>query len=271
MAARFRRRRARAATDPAAAGRGTVDFRPSCGAKPVKAVSRAAALGCGAGPAWRGVVRLLSRLNALRSGEDGEPIQNFRSFTATTTYHVYDDYLRQKYPRRSQLKKQLSYLQMDARPRFCHLGGRKGPTSCGFVSWRDHSPCPGRTRQDDELARGSARLWQAFVAPGDEPTPAPRNGSQRCSTPWAARSRPTTWFGRSRELWGIKDVIQVSPERETEVVDLLDAAVDPREDRVATEVEQRDYLRRLWVITWVDSASVCSPAPQPEGTQLDAA
>ena len=126
-----------------------------------------------------------------------------------------------------------------------------------FLVWPDAAVRP--------TSRGSARLRPDLAPPGDEPAHQPRrNGWRRCSTRCAARSRRTTWFGG--RAGGIKDVIQVSPEREAEAVDLLDAAVDPREDRVATEVEQRDYLRRLWLEDpAVVPATVCGPAPQPEG------
>jgi hypothetical protein len=84
------------------------------------------------------VLQVLIRLSALKSQPDNEVISNFRGYVAVTTYRAYDQYLRDKYPKRWRLKYQTNYL-LDNRTNQTGFAVWEWERErfCGFAVWRD--------------------------------------------------------------------------------------------------------------------------------------
>lgn len=80
------------------------------------------------------ILRLLKRLQALKVEPD-RAIRNFRSYVAAATYHTCDQFLRQKYPQRWQLKNKLRYV-LKQRPIFALWQSDEG-WLCGLADWQD--------------------------------------------------------------------------------------------------------------------------------------
>jgi DNA-directed RNA polymerase specialized sigma24 family protein len=195
------------------------------------------------------VLRLLKRLNDLHAAASEEAITSFRAFVATTTYHVYDDYLREKYPQRAGLKRKLLYLLSGRTNQhgFALWSSPSGRRMCGFAAWQ--GPTGERTRpaRYDQLLADPHRF--AGRALPKEPVER-MNPADWLATLFHAVGGPMELHDLVHvvaELWGVKDQPAQLPEpREGEEgSDPVQELADPR-GNVATEVEQRDYLRRLW-------------------------
>lgn len=80
------------------------------------------------------VINLVMRLRQLRLDPTQDPIADFRSYVAGTTYNACNLYLRQKFPRRSRLKNRLRYL-LSHGSHFALWNGSSG-LLCGLAMWR---------------------------------------------------------------------------------------------------------------------------------------
>jgi hypothetical protein len=194
------------------------------------------------------VVRLLTRLHHLQDGSAPETVRSFHGLVATVTYHVYDDYLRAKYPLRSSLKRKLVYLLSDRTGQhgFALWSGDGGKQLAGFAAWRDRAVRQQRTPQYDRLLNDPHR----FATKALPPEPVTHvNPAAWLAALFDAVGGPieiNDLIAVAAELWGVKDQPTSLPEpREGEESDPIQELADPGVG-VATEVEQRDYLRRLW-------------------------
>lgn len=89
------------------------------------------------------VINLVSRLRQLRHDPTQDPIADFHSYVAGTTYNACNFYLRQRFPRRSRLKNRLRYLLSHD----SHFALWNGPSGLlgGLAMWRDrHEQASGR-------------------------------------------------------------------------------------------------------------------------------
>jgi hypothetical protein len=82
------------------------------------------------------VVLLLARLHQLKHDAAPAIIRDLDDYVATTTYRVYHDHLREKYPHRHRLKTRLRYL-LTHDARFALWQGDEGSWMCGWARWRD--------------------------------------------------------------------------------------------------------------------------------------
>jgi hypothetical protein len=81
------------------------------------------------------ITNLLSRLRNIRSDRAQEAVTDFRGYVAATAYNVCNNYLRQKYPRRSRLKNRLRYL-LSHDATFALWASEASGLICGFAQWR---------------------------------------------------------------------------------------------------------------------------------------
>lgn len=85
------------------------------------------------------IANLISRLRYIRSDHGQGAISDFRGYIAATAYNACNFYLRQKYPRRSQLKNRLRYL-VSHDEAFALWTSEAYGLTCGFAQWRDDAP-----------------------------------------------------------------------------------------------------------------------------------
>ncbi len=83
---------------------------------------------------------LLSTLRDLKHRPTLRPINDFRGYVATVTYNACHQLLRQKYPKRFQLKNKLRYL-LNHEPAFA-LWENDGDWICGLAEWRGSRRSP---------------------------------------------------------------------------------------------------------------------------------
>jgi hypothetical protein len=195
------------------------------------------------------VLQFLTWLREFKQNPQRWTGANVRGLVAVTTYRVCDGYLRRQYPQRTSLKNKLTYLltrQANSHG-FALWDDPEGGRLCGFAAWRDAGHGQGNRRRCQEaLAR--PQLFMEAALPGE---------SANHVHPAALLAAFFHWVGGPVELddlvqlvaalWGVQDqpVATVEPDGEGGL-SAYDRAGDPFENRVATEVEQRAYLARLW-------------------------
>jgi hypothetical protein len=190
-------------------------------------------------------VQLIGRLRDLKNRPNESTIANFRSYVAVTTYHCCYEYLRQKYPERWRLKNRLRYLLTHQQGLGLWETEDKGWV-CGFAGWRNPS-----TAKPD-----SGRLQRLLGNPQEFRRDALPNQDARRMKPADLLHAIFEWVDSPIELdrlttvvaalWDIKDQTPTPGIDEESTNDLQEGLPDLRVN-VATEVEQRMYLERLWV------------------------
>jgi hypothetical protein len=117
--------------------------------------------------ARRDVIR---RLRQLKSDPAAERVANFHGFVNVTTHHVCDAYIREKYPPRAALKKNLHYL-LTGRTNQGGLtlwDGTQGERLCGFAKWRDLRKPLARSSRYEQLREDPQRFAREAL-PGEDP------------------------------------------------------------------------------------------------------
>jgi RNA polymerase sigma factor (sigma-70 family) len=191
------------------------------------------------------LVQLLGRLHGLRADPSANPVGNFQSYVAVITYNVCYAYLRRKYPRRRLLKNRVRYLLNNWENFAAWECGRQG-WLCGFAAWRDRGEEPASAEQLQQLCDEPRLLARSGLAP---------EGVQQAhlvellGAIFRHLRRPVeldALVNTVADLQGIKDQPPPgrSPEGEADT-DGIEQLPDTRPD-VATEVDQRLYLQRLW-------------------------
>jgi len=182
------------------------------------------------------VSQLLVRLRDLKAHSDSQVISNFRAYVAVTTYRACDECLRQKHPQRQRLKNRLRYL-LSHQPQLALWPGEEGEWLCGLAPWRQRKTTSTRTARVEQLRDDPQGAAQAALP--DE--------NVRRMNPTGLVTGLFQWLGEPIELellvnavadlWGIKEqTFQL--ENEGQEVQAT--------TKVATEVDQRAYLKRLW-------------------------
>jgi hypothetical protein len=197
------------------------------------------------------VLSLLERLNGLRASREGEhtdeTIGSFRSFVAVTAYRACDTHLRKQYPRRTGLKSKLAYLlgKRTSQQGFALWQAPDGERWCGFEAWREGGKPLVRSREHARLVENPAAFTREAL-PGEDPAhvnPAVLLAAlfNRVGGPIELDDLVTVLA----ELWGVKDTPLKEAAPGDEEADPVGRVADPAAD-VATETEQRAYLRYLW-------------------------
>ncbi len=183
------------------------------------------------------VVQLLTQLRRLKASPRGEDtIRDLRGYAAVVAAHTCHRYLRRKHPRRHVLKNKLRYL-LTRQSGFAAWEDEGGQLVAGFAAWRGD----GASSHAEELARMAAAPT-TFVTPDLSR----RDGRDARSAELLAvifnhLGSPVgldDLVGLVAKLWGVIDSEEAGEEEIARVPDaraLADA-----------ELEQRDYLRRLW-------------------------
>jgi DNA-directed RNA polymerase specialized sigma24 family protein len=192
------------------------------------------------------VIQLLARLRALTANPDHNAIGDFRGYVAVTTYNACRLYLRQKYPERWHLKNRLRYV-LSHDEDFSLWESTEGDWLCGLSLWRGRG---------NAVAASAERLRQL----SDDPDALKRAGLE------AGHARQTGLADLLRAIFqhtqapiildslltiiaGLQEmserVVTVPVEDEDDTHSHLSEA-DMHTGGLATAVERRSYLRRLW-------------------------
>lgn len=203
---------------------------------------------------------LLNQLRSLKEFPEQKTINNFRSYAAVVTYNACSEYLRRKHPQRNRLKNRLRYL-LTHQPDFALWEDKEQEWLCGLAEWR------GRTKD----VTSSERLQQLRDNPHVLTAQRPSVGSDQSSAPssdfmaaiFEYVGSPLELDGLVNvvaELYGVKDQSSYAEDEGEDGEDALEQLPDVSSD-VATEVEQRIYLQRLWT-------EVCQLPPRQRAALL---
>lgn len=195
------------------------------------------------------LVQLLARLKAFRADPAQNAINNWRSYTAVTTYHACYEFLRHQYPQYQQLKNRLRYL-LTHHAAFKLNEVEKDVWLAGRADW------PNPWVESFHHAAQSARLQQLAADPTAFRL---QHESVRGREPaqLAALLQPLfDWLEHPVELdqltnlvaqlCGLKFEVEQSLEADEHgAFTLFERLADPHTD-VATAVEARLQLQQLW-------------------------
>jgi len=165
---------------------------------------------------------LLRVLQRLRGGNErpGRSIQDFDNYVAVVAFHVCDDLVRERLPRRTSAKNRLRYLLRHDR-RFA-LWNAGEESVCGFEEWR------------------GAQVFAAAVAADQvQHTLGDRDVPRTLSAILAAAGQPVeieALVTCAAELWQMVDVPAVTIDDQDHA-----GASEP-----ARDVENREFLVKLW-------------------------
>ena len=193
------------------------------------------------------VVQLLARLHDFRVNPESNRIGNFRSYVAVITYNACHQYLRQKYPQRWRLKNRLRYL-LTHHASFALWEGTDKDWLCGLAAWRDRERRhPVRAEQLQGVRDHPQSLQRAGLATGDVRHAGLADLLNAIFTSVGAPVELDALVSVVADMQEIKDqiVFDHAPEEGVAGATAEERLPDPRES-VATEVERRSYLQRLW-------------------------
>jgi RNA polymerase sigma factor (sigma-70 family) len=200
------------------------------------------------------IVQLIRRLRELKASPQ-RPITNFQSYVATLSYNACYEYLRHRYPERHCLKSKLRYL-LTNQPGFALWKSEGKEWLCGFASWRDLPEAP----------RASVIGPHALARAGLTSVAAQRkNLPEMVATIFNCIAAPVEMddlVNVVADLCGIKDQQErrLPVEDEQEGARFIELVPDPRSG-VASEVELRIYLQRLW-------SEICQLPPRQRAALL---
>ena len=114
--------------------------------------------------------KLVAYLQELKAAPTSRPCKDFRSYSAAITHNVCNDYLRQMYPARTRLYKQVRDL-LNAHPDFAIWRvkdeGSRGGWIGGFVSWQEKKVTDRATSWLQQFYESPRSLIEA-LAPGTD-------------------------------------------------------------------------------------------------------
>ncbi|MCI0390421.1 MAG: hypothetical protein MOB07_16850 [Acidobacteria bacterium] len=190
------------------------------------------------------LVELLTRLRDFKADPQDKAIGDFRGYVAVTAYHACYRHLRRKYPQRWKLKNRLRYL-LTHNPELDLWKSTDDNWLCGLGKWRTQG----------EVSRHTERLWQLRDDPDTFIQARLQQQDLHRKNPAGLVLAIFDWVGCPIELdelvnivailWGIKDQtppIEISGEG---MIEKSEHLIDPRMS-VASEVDQRFYMQRLW-------------------------
>jgi hypothetical protein len=195
------------------------------------------------------VVQLLTRLRSMKSEAEGGAIGDFRAYAAVTTYRACDAYLRRKYPQRWSLLNRLRYLleNRTGQSGFGLWQDERGSWLGGFAAWQSEQRPPASAGRCERLLRDPQAFAQRALPNEDVRR---MNPAALLAALFHEAGGPIELDDLVRvvaELWEVKDSTPVEesggPDEPREPA--WERAADPAAD-IGAQVEQRDYLRRLW-------------------------
>ena len=219
---------------------------------------------------------VIARLRGLRSGRVPAPIARYGAYVTATAAHVCHERLRRTAPNRQAFRARLRYL-LTSVPTLALWRDDWGRTVCGLSNWQGRAASCSALLRLQTFQENPALL--AAAAPAAE-----HSGEHSHEGRQGARSAETPFIGVGEWLWdgtlnaaGLTDLLTwlggpVTPQHLTAALlgvlgvrepavcasdenafseedgqgdDLFARVPDVRAD-VAGQVEQRDFLRRLW-------------------------
>lgn len=201
---------------------------------------------------------LLTQLRAIKARPDANSIANFSSYVAAVTYNACYRYLRKKYPQRTRLKNRVRYLLTNNKA-FALWETREREWFGGFALWSDQNRRPAQASLLQQLrhnptAINGKRLPAGDVA-GATPNVCTLTAIFKLADGPVELDLLVTIVG---ELCGIKDEIAQAQAGDEDDRDLPQI---PDGSDLSAEIEQRQYLRKLW-------AEICQLPPRQRAALL---
>jgi RNA polymerase sigma factor (sigma-70 family) len=190
------------------------------------------------------LVQLLSRLQRARANPDANAINDFRGYVAVTTYNACHQHLRQKYPHRWRLKNRLRYL-------LTHTSGLALWENAGAEWLCGLAFQQGRTKEGErgkplEPVRDNPRTLERAGLSTENLHFVRLTDLVKAIFQWVGAPVEMDDLVKTvAELQGIKDHPVVGRAVDGRDADAPECLPDAHAN-VASEVERRMYLRRLW-------------------------
>ena len=179
---------------------------------------------------------LLSQLRAVKSRQGIGGITNFISYVAAISYNACYKYLRRKYPLRSRLKNRLRYL-LTHDEKFVFWQSSDREWLCGLAAWQNADVT--RPNKIEEFKRNV--MSDAVLAE----SPTPNRKVLQAVLDWAGEPIELNLLVTTiAELYGTKDDVNEFESGDEAIQSLAQL---PDKCDLSAEIEQRHYLRHLWL------------------------
>jgi RNA polymerase sigma factor (sigma-70 family) len=186
------------------------------------------------------ILELLTRLRKFKAEPVHMAIKDFRSLVAVITYQACAKDLRRKNPQRSRLKNRLRYI-LTRWQEFSLWKDRNEELLCGFAKWQNQ-PAADASLRLRQLSDNPQAFRQAEFAQGEA---SDHNPAELLTAIFKWTGGPVALNDlvyTVAALWGIKD----SPNSDLDNDGLLLSQLPDTRTNVATEVEKRIYLEKIW-------------------------
>jgi DNA-directed RNA polymerase specialized sigma24 family protein len=192
------------------------------------------------------LLQLISRLRALKEDSEGKAIANFRSYVAVTAHNACHEFLRRKYPERWRLKNRLRYL-LTHQAGFALWETEQGEWLCGTEAWRAKEIKPGSAGRIRELRNDSLALELPGMTGRNPHLMHPAELVAAIFKQVGGPVELDELVGTLAELQGVKDAApEVAGQDDEEETNDPYAGLAAGGSDIATELEQRHYVERLW-------------------------
>jgi DNA-directed RNA polymerase specialized sigma24 family protein len=189
------------------------------------------------------LVQLLARFKELKTNPKDKVISDLRGYVAVVSYHTCYEYLRLKYPRRHNLKNKLRYL-LTHQSSLALWENEGGDLIGGFAAWRGRTTAQTRSDRLRQLLNNPSAALEFAALRGDFQA---ANPADLIAAIFNHTNHPVELddlVGIVAALWGVKDNVERSRAGDEEIDPF--AVLADRGPDVATEVEQRFFLKWLW-------------------------
>jgi DNA-directed RNA polymerase specialized sigma24 family protein len=192
------------------------------------------------------LVQVLAGLRDCKADPENKAITDFRSYVAVVTYHVCYEHLRQKYPQRRRLKNSLRYL-LTNQADFALWKSEREEWLCGLAEWRGRKEERAGAGQLQQL-RDDPQALEGLELGGRNIVGSNLASLLKVIFMWLEKPvELDDLVNTVADLQGIKDpTAPAETGEEVFGVGTHEQLADAHAGSVASEVEQRFYLRRLW-------------------------
>jgi RNA polymerase sigma factor (sigma-70 family) len=186
------------------------------------------------------ILELLTRLRKFKAEPVKMAIKDFPSLVAVMTYQACARDLRRKNPQRSRLKNRLRYI-LTRWQEFALWKDRNEELLCGFAKWQNQ-PAADASLRLRQLSDNPQAIQQFGIAKGEAND---HNPAQLLTAIFKWTGGPVALNELVQTVavvWGIKD----SPHNDSDSDGNLLKQLPDTRTNVATEVEKRIYLEKIW-------------------------
>lgn len=188
---------------------------------------------------------LLAELQSLKNPPRQKTINNFRNYVAVVTYNACYDYLRRKYPRRHSLKNRLRYL-LTHRVDFALWESAEGEWLCDEAGWRGRKSGVDAERRLRELAQDASLFARSKLSGVNPVNP---ELAELLRAVFEELNGPVELDALATfvaYLQGTDDERAEQSARDEEEDEDLAARLPDTRPGVATQVDHKIYLEKLW-------------------------